>query len=209
MRSRRRLARQKIAILSKIYSTTCYSIPRVNFPRCVPGNMTSAVRLILGRAELRSFAAENPPTGLTSFHQFGRLWDLRFRFVAFDDGIEEPNNETVRQQNEHTDQIRMMPNIPHFERDQRCRRKYHQEFRPSLLHVNADAFRKKNRRVKERQKTSASHYAACEPALQSIEQVVDGLAVLHQNFVSGPVRQGIHPAGTCIEEEERNTEQKQ
>ena len=28
-----------------------------------------------------------PQTGLTSFHQLGRLWDLRFRFVAFDDAI--------------------------------------------------------------------------------------------------------------------------
>src|SRR5204863_8745951 len=79
----------------------------------------------------------------------------------------------------------------------------------SLLHVNADSFRKKNRRVKERQKTSAPHHAACEHALQFIEQVVDGLAMLHQNFVSGPVRHGIHPAGAGIQEEERNAEQQQ
>src|SRR4051812_7700163 len=103
----------------------------------------------------------------------------------------------------------MMPDIPHLERDQRCRRKYHQQFRPSLLHVNAYSFRKKNRRVKERQKTSAPQHAACEHGLQFVEQVVDGLAVLHQNFVSAPVRHGIHPAGTCIQEEKRNTEQKQ
>src|SRR5207247_8078032 len=85
----------------------------------------------------------------------------------------------------------------------------HQPIRPSLLQIHANSLGKKNSRIKKREKTRGTQGAAGEYCLQLVQQVSDGSAVLHQNFISSPVRNGIHPAGAHVQENERNTQQKQ
>src|SRR6266508_2094733 len=99
----------------------------------------------------------------------------------------------------------MMPKVTYLEWNQGSCRKYHEQFRPALLHVNADSFGKKYRRVKKRQKTRGTQRIACENGLQFVEQIRHSLAVLQQDFISGPVRQSIHPPGTRVQEKQRNT----
>src|SRR6266550_8529565 len=103
----------------------------------------------------------------------------------------------------------MMQNVPHFERNQGRGRKYHQQFRPSLFHINANSFGKKNRRIKQRQKTGGTQCSTCEHDLQFVEQKGHWLAVLQQDLVRGPIRKQIHPAGTRVQEKQRNAKQKQ
>src|SRR6266567_7349142 len=62
---------------------------------------------------------------LASLGQFARLRDVRLCLVALEHAIEEPNNETVHQQNERAYDSRMMPNVTHFEGNQGRCRKYH------------------------------------------------------------------------------------
>src|SRR6266487_5793557 len=146
---------------------------------------------------------------LTCLHQFPRLCDMRFGLVTLQHAIQKPNDETVHQQNERSYDSWMMPNVTYLEGNQGRCRKYHEQFRPALLHVNADSFGKKYRRVKKRQKTRGTQRPAGEHGLQFIQQIIHCLAVFQQDFVSGPVRQGIHPAGPRVEEKQRNTKQKQ
>src|SRR5947207_433969 len=101
--------------------------------------------------------------------------------------IEKPNNKAIDRENEHGSKTRMMPSVAYFEGDEGRGRKYHQEFRPPLLHVNADSFGKKNCRVKKRQKTGGMQRTARQNGLQFIEQVGDSPAVLQEDFVGGPV----------------------
>jgi hypothetical protein len=57
--------------------------------------------------------------------------------------IEEPDDEAICEQNEHRGQAWTVPNVPHFEWNQGRGRKYHQPFRPPLLHIDANSFGKK------------------------------------------------------------------
>src|SRR6266404_840012 len=123
--------------------------------------------------------------------------------------IEKPNNKAIDGENEHGTKTRMMPSVAYFEGDEGRGRKYHQEFRPALLHVNANSFGKKNCRVKKRQKPRRTQRASGKHRLQFVEQIIHSPAVFQQDFVSGPVRQSIHPAGTHVQEKQRNTKQKQ
>ena len=47
--------------------------------------------------------------------------------------------------------------------------------------------------------------AARKHGLQFVEQIGDRLAMFQQDFVSSPIRQGIHPAGPRVEKKQRNT----
>jgi hypothetical protein len=51
---------------------------------------------------------------LTSLDQFTPLHDVRLGLVPFKDEIQKPNNETVRQQNEHAHQTGAMPEMTDF-----------------------------------------------------------------------------------------------
>ena len=63
---------------------------------------------------------------LNGLDQFARLRDLGFGLVAFEDAIQEPDNETVRQQNERAYQTRPMPEMTNLNWDQPGSRANHQ-----------------------------------------------------------------------------------
>ena len=130
---------------------------------------------------------------------------MRFSLVALKHAVQEPDDKTVREQNERAHETRAMPQMPNFDWNQRCGRENHEELRPALLHVNADSFGEKNCRIKKRQKTCGPQGAAGEHGLQFVEQIGNRLAMFQQNFVSGPIRQGIDPAGPRVEKKQRNT----
>src|SRR5512143_248967 len=90
---------------------------------------------------------------LTCPGQCALVGDVRSSLVALKHAVQEPDNETIYQQDEHPYESWMMPNVTYPEGNQGRCRKYHEQFRPALLHVNADSFGKKHRRVKKRQKT--------------------------------------------------------
>ena len=58
-------------------------------------------------------ASVSAPTNesLTCFDQFGRMRDAHFAFVALKHTIQEPNNETVREQNERAYDSWMRPQM--------------------------------------------------------------------------------------------------
>src|SRR5439155_22725725 len=106
---------------------------------------------------------------LTCLDQFVRLRGVGFGLIALEYRIQEPNNETVCQQNERAYESRMMPDVTHLEGDQGRCRNYHEQFRPALFHINADSFGKKYRRVKERKKTRGTQRTPGEHGLQFIQ----------------------------------------
>ena len=77
---------------------------------------------------------------LNSLDYFTRLLDVGLGLVTFEHEIQEPDNETVRQQNERAYQTRPMPEVTKLNRDQPGSRTNHQQLGPTLLHVNADSF---------------------------------------------------------------------
>src|SRR5262249_7954165 len=102
-----------------------------------------------------------------------------------------------------------MPEMTNLNWNQACRGENHKQLGPALLNVNADPFSKKNRRIKQRQKTSRPQPAVCKHRLQLVEQEGHRLAMLQQNFVGSPIRQGIDPASPRVQKKQRNTKHKQ
>src|SRR5204863_8945362 len=142
------------------------------------------------------------PGSLPRFHEFALLSDEPLGLIALKYAIQEPDDKTVRQQNECTYDSWMMPNVTYLKWNQGRRCKYHKQFRPALLQVNADSFGKKYRRVKKRQKTRGTQRPTGEHGLQFIQQIIHCLTVFQQDFVSGPGRQGIHPATPRVQEKQ-------
>jgi len=73
--------------------------------------------------------------------------------LAFQDAVQEPHNETIDEQHSVRADARFVIQVPHFEWNQRSRRKHHQEFGPPLLKINSDSLGEQNRRVEERQQS--------------------------------------------------------
>src|SRR2546430_17291895 len=97
--------------------------------------------------------------GLTGFDQFSFRRGVLFQFVTPEDEIEEPDNKTIGEQQQYWSENRPMenqavPDVSHFERDQRAGGEDHQKLGPAFLHVDADSFGKKHSAIKERQDSS-------------------------------------------------------
>src|ERR1051326_2127800 len=63
---------------------------------------------------------------LQCLHQFARLRNVRFGFVTLQHAIKNPDNETVRQQDEDANQTGPMPKMPNLNWNQACGGENHQ-----------------------------------------------------------------------------------
>src|SRR6266404_1487192 len=93
--------------------------------------------------------------GLTGFDQCYFRRGVLFQFLAPEYEIEEPDNKTIGQQQQYWSENRTVenqavPDVSHFERDQRAGGEDHQKLGPAFLHINADPFGKKHTAIKER-----------------------------------------------------------
>ena len=86
-----------------------------------------------------------------------------------------------------------MPEMPKLNWNKTRGRENHEQFCPALLHVNANPFGEKDRRIKQRQETRGPHCTVCKGGLEFVKQPDDGAAVLEQDFICRPVRLRIHP----------------
>ena len=80
-----------------------------------------------------------------------------------------------------------VPDMPYFERDQRGRGKDHQKLRPTLLHVNANAFSKKHAAIKKRENSGRAQRAARKRVLLFVEQENDVFAMMQEQLVVRPI----------------------
>src|SRR5437016_6365643 len=131
---------------------------------------------------------------------------MRFGSVPLKYRIQKPDDKTVGQQDERAYQSGPMPEMTYFDRNQRACRENHEVLRPALLHVNAESLSEKNCRIEKRQKTCGAQSAPCQHGLQFMQQKRDSLAVLEQNFVCSPTRQGVYPAGPRVEKKQRDAQ---
>src|SRR5947207_3843381 len=77
----------------------------------IPG---SPLEVFAARSPAERVPACKPMICLTRLDQFTPVHDVRLGLVPFKDAIQKPNNETVRQQNEHAHQTRPMPEMTDF-----------------------------------------------------------------------------------------------
>ena len=125
------------------------------------------------------------------------------------DQIQKPDNKTIRQQDDDGGETRPMPNMAHLERDQRSGRKDHEQFRPALLQINANAFSEENGGIKKREKSWRAELPIFEHILQFIQQKMNSFAVSEENFLVCPIRNRVQPARATVQEEERKAEDEQ
>src|SRR5437016_11591911 len=93
-------------------------------------------------------------------------------------------------------------NVPDLEWNQRPCGKDHQEFSPTFLQINTDAFREEHRRIKKRQQTGSAQLSIGQDGLQFVQQIEHGLAVNEKKLISGPIRNGVEPMRPAIQEQE-------
>src|SRR2546423_858551 len=110
---------------------------------------------------------------------------LMFLLLTLEHIVEEPHDEAVGQkQNRRSERWpvknQSVPDMSYFQRNQRSGGKDHQKLRPSFLHINADAFRKKDRAIKKSEDPSRAQRAAGERILQFIEKKNDVFAVMQE-----------------------------
>src|SRR5204862_6373023 len=108
-----------------------------------------------------------------------------FYFCAPQHHVEEPDDETVGQEDERGNEHwsmknQSMPDMPDLERNQSRRREDHQKFGPAFLHINANPFGKEDRAIKEGEGRRRAQHSAGEHVLQFVEQIGDVLAVMEE-----------------------------
>src|SRR4029077_17409930 len=86
----------------------------------------SPLEIIAAHSAAERVGAHEGIIHLHCLNEFAWLRNVRFGLVALQHAIQEPDNETVHQQNERAYDSRMMPNVTHFERNQGGCRKYHE-----------------------------------------------------------------------------------
>jgi len=136
--------------------------------------------------------------GLTGFDQFWFRGGVLFQFVTPEYEIEEPDNKTIGEQQQYwsenrTVESQAVPDVSHFQRDQRAGGEDHQKLGPAFLHINADPFGKKHTAIKERQNSSSVQRAPGQDVLQFVEQKNDRFAVSEQKLIVRPIRNLIEP----------------
>src|SRR5438874_12810106 len=77
-------------------------------------NPWSPLEVFVARSPAERVPACKPMICLTRLDQFTPVHDVRLGLVPFKYAIQKPNNETVRQQNEHAHQTRPMPEMTDF-----------------------------------------------------------------------------------------------
>ncbi len=118
-------------------SSTSTTIAPV-FPSSVSAVRCNQLRLMHGHRSpvfsLEVFGARPPAEhvrthkriiSLACLDQFSHLGDMRFDLVALKNAIQEPNNKTVRQQNQRAYHTRSMPEMANLNRNQHSSRENH------------------------------------------------------------------------------------
>ena len=72
------------------------------------------LEIIGARSSADRVRVDKPVIYLNSLDQFARLLDVDPRLVTFEHAIQEPDNETVRQQNERAHQAWPVPEMANF-----------------------------------------------------------------------------------------------
>jgi len=108
-----------------------------------------------------------------------------FLLLTLEHVVEEPDDETVGQKQNHRSKRwpmknQSVPDMSYFQRNQRAGGEDHQKLRPSFLHVNADSFGKKDRAIKKSKDPSRAQGAAGERILQLVEKKNDVFAVMQK-----------------------------
>src|SRR5260370_35985955 len=129
--------------------------------------------------------------GLTGFDQFWFRRGVLFQFVAPEYEIEEPDNKTIGEQQQYWSENRTVenqavPDVSHFQRDQRAGGEDHQKLGPPFLHVDADPFGKKHSAITERQDSSSAQRAPGQYGLQFVEQKNDRFALGLRKWIGRP-----------------------
>src|SRR6202030_138175 len=140
---------------------------------------------------------------LTGFDQFWFRRGVLFQFVAPEYHVEEPDNKTIGEQQQdwsenRTVENQAVPDVSHFQRDQRAGGEDHQKLGPAFLHVNANPFGKEHRTIKKRQDSSCPQRAAGQDVLQFVEQEDDVFAVGEQKLIVRPIRNLIEPNRSTV-----------
>jgi len=84
------------------------------------------LEVIAARSPSERLRANKRIIYLNGLDQFARPRGVGLGLVAFEDAIQEPDNETVRQQDERAYQTRPMPEMTNLNRDQPGSRENHQ-----------------------------------------------------------------------------------
>src|SRR5438874_13109149 len=126
--------------------------------------------------------------GLTGFDQFWFRCGVLFQFVTPEYEIEEPDNKTIGEQQQYWSENRpvenqAVPDVSHFQRDQRAGGEDHQKLGPAFLHVDANPFGKKDSAIEERQDSSSAQRAPGQDVLQFVEHKKDRFDVGDEQFI--------------------------
>ena len=99
------------------------------------------------------------------------------------DAIQKPDDETIYHQDYERDDARRVPQMPRLQRNQRSGGENHEQFSPTFLQINANAFGKENGGIEKCEQGRSAKIPAFDHVLKLVQEVNNRPTVQQEKFV--------------------------